>query len=125
MLSVWNYIGYYFGLLILTIMLMVFIYLGIHTLKKIWNNKLFEFFYDLLKEDKRSFFFVYGLVGIGIYKILNIFLPHSWSKKTLTVIYCFFLIMLLLIGVLGLYLLVTDFYFSPMTVIHEINKEFK
>ncbi|MBL4954373.1 hypothetical protein RCG24_15420 [Neobacillus sp. OS1-32] len=42
--------------------------LGIKTLKSIWDKHLVEYFNELLEWNKRSFFFLYGLFGIGYIK---------------------------------------------------------
>jgi hypothetical protein len=125
MLSKWDYIGYYFGLMILTFMLVGLVILGVNTLKSIWNRRLIEHFKELLEWNKRSFFFLYGLLGMGIYKMMKIIFPVNWTIKIISVIYCLFSLTLILSGLIVIYVLITDFYFFPTREITEIYKEFK
>ena len=124
MISKWDYVGYYFGLTTLSILLLGLIFLGINNLKYIWNRKLDEHFKELLKWDKRSFFYVFGFIGIGLIKLINLIIPSNWTLNILNVIYCVISSVFLLLGTLGIYLLVTDFYFSPTIIITEIIRDF-
>ncbi|MBA9026447.1 hypothetical protein [Peribacillus huizhouensis] len=125
MISKWDYIGYYFGAMVLTIMLVGFVLLGAKTLKAIWNKKLIEYFKDLLEWNKSIFFFLYGLFGSGIYKIMKTVIPENWSIRIISSVYSIFSLFLIFLGGMGLYILVTDFYFYPTKVITEIYKEYK
>ena len=125
MISKWDYTGYYFGLMILTSMLVGLVLLGVKTLKSIWNKKLIEYFKDLLEWNKRSFFFLYGLFGMSIYKMMKTVIPVNGTIKIINVFYIIFAIILIFLGVSGLYILVIEFYFSPTEEITEIYQEFK
>ncbi|MDF2606285.1 MAG: hypothetical protein K0S34_475 [Bacillales bacterium] len=124
MITTGQYIGYYVGMFSGTFMMIGLIYFGLSTIKNIWNKKLNKHIEDLLTWNKQSIFFVFGFLGKYFIKFLSLFIPIKWAMTILSAIYLGVSLIFLFFGTVGLYMLVTEFYFFPTERIQEILTEF-